>query len=112
MRKAWQTLTSLNKSMSNVAFIDGQNLNLGTRECTPPWSIDHKKFRTYLKDKYDITEAYYFLGFVSADQQDLYDNLQKAGFILAFREHSSALKGNKKGNVDTDIVFGIMRKLV
>ena len=71
-----------------------------------------RKLRTYLKDKYNIVEAYYFMGFVSEDQQDLYDNLQKAGFILSFREHSAALKGNKKGNVDSDIVFGVMKKLV
>lgn len=38
-------------------------------------------------------------------------NLQKAGFILSFREHSAALKGKKKGNVDSDIIFSIMKKL-
>jgi uncharacterized LabA/DUF88 family protein len=94
---------------SNIAFIDGQNLHLGTRECG--WSVDHVKFRTYLSEKYAITEAYYYLGFVSDEEQDLYDSLQKAGFILSFREHSSALKGHKKGNVDCDIVFGLMKKV-
>ena len=95
---------------SNVAFVDGQNLHLGTKECG--WAIDHKKFRVYLRDKYHVTEAYYFFGFTDTDQQDLYDSLQKAGFILSFREHSAALRGNKKGNVDTDIVFGAMRKII
>ncbi|MDO8572675.1 MAG: NYN domain-containing protein [bacterium] len=95
---------------NNIAFIDGQNLHLGTRE--KGWSVNHKKFRTYLSDKYKIAEAYYFLGFVSEGEQDLYDSLQKAGFILSFREHSSALKGKKKGNVDCDIIFGIMKKLI
>jgi len=96
--------------MNNIAFIDGQNLHLGTKESS--WSIDHKKFRVYLQDKYNVTEAYYFLGFVSDAEQDLYDRLQKVGFILSFRDHSSALRGNKKGNVDSDIVFGAMKKLV
>lgn len=95
---------------SNVAFIDGQNLHLGTKE--KGWSVNHSRFRTYLRDKYKIKEAYYFLGYVSEDDQDLYDNLQKAGFILSFREHSSSMKGQKKGNVDCDIIFNIMRKLV
>lgn len=99
-----------NKNLPNIAFIDGQNLHLGTKE--KGWRIDHKKLRTYLRDKYKVGEAYYFLGFVSGEEQDLYDNLQKAGYILSFREHSSALKGKKKGNVDCDIVFGIMKKLV
>jgi hypothetical protein len=55
--------------LKNLAFIDGQNLHLGSREhgC----SIDHAKFRRYLKDKYHVEEAYYFLGFISEDQQDL-----------------------------------------
>jgi uncharacterized LabA/DUF88 family protein len=94
----------------NLAFIDGQNLHLGSRE--HGYSIDHARFRKYLKDKYHVEEAYYFLGFISEDQQDLYNNLQKAGFILSFREHSAALVGKKKGNVDCDIVFEIMKKLV
>ena len=93
----------------NIAFIDGQNLHLGIQECG--WNIDHKKFRVYLADKYHIKEAYYFLGFVSEDEKSLYNNLQRAGFILSFKEHSSALKGNKKGNVDSDIVFEVMRKI-
>jgi hypothetical protein len=79
---------------NNHAFIDGQNLHLGTK--LKGWAIDHKKFRTYLADKYNVTEAYYFLGFVSEEEQGLYDNLQKAGFILSFREHSSTLKGKKR----------------
>ena len=96
--------------MRNVAFIDGQNLHLGTK--TSGWVVDSVKFRRYLQEKYNIAEAYYFLGFVSEEEQDLYDSLQRAGFILSFREHSSVLKGKKKGNVDCDIVFAVMKKLV
>lgn len=94
---------------NNFAFIDGQNLHLGTKECG--WSIEHKKLRIYLRDKYNVTEAYYFLGFVSENQEELYSQLQRAGFILIFREHSSAMLGKKKGNVDSDIVFSIMKKV-
>lgn len=102
---------SLEKSkQKNIAFIDGQNLHLGTKE--DGWAIDHKKFRIYLQDKYHIVEVYYFMGFVSEDQQDLYDKLQKTGFILSFREHSSVMRGKKKGNVDSDIIFAVMKKLV
>ena len=94
----------------NVAFIDGQNLHLGTRE--KGWRVNHSRLRTYLKDKYKIGEAYYFLGYISEGEHDLYDKLQKAGFILSFREHSAALRGKKKGNVDCDIIFNVMRKLI
>jgi uncharacterized LabA/DUF88 family protein len=95
---------------SNIAFIDGQNLHLGTTSNN--WKVDLNKLRIYLKDKYHVVEAYYFLGYVSETEQDLYNNLQKAGFIVLFREHNPALKGTKKGNVDTDIVFEMMRNLI
>ncbi len=95
---------------SNLAFIDGQNLHLGTAE--NGWKIDHKKLRIYLKEKYHVDEAYYFFGYVSDEQQVVYSNLQKAGFIVVFRQHISTLKGTKKGNVDTDIVFEIMKTII
>jgi uncharacterized LabA/DUF88 family protein len=98
------------KKESNIAFIDGQNLYYGTRESK--WKIDFRKFRTYLKEKYHVDEAYYFFGYIDEAQKSLYANLQKAGFIVTFREHSSSLKGTKKGNVDTDIVFEVMRTLI
>ena len=95
---------------SNLAFIDGQNLYYGTRE--NHWKIDFRKFRTYLSDKYHSVEAYYFLGYIDERQQALYDNLKRAGYILTFREHTSGMKGTKKGNVDTDIIFDVMRTLI
>lgn len=98
------------KKKPNLAFIDGQNLYLGITQ--NGWSIDYKKLRIYLRDKYSVEEAYYFLGFVDEDQRELYNNLQKAGFIVAFREHNTAMKTAKKGNVDTDIVFEAMKALI
>ncbi len=95
---------------NNLAFIDGQNLHLGTMQNN--WKINHNKFRIYLKDKYHVVEAYYLLGYVSEEQQDLYNNLQKAGFIVLFKEHNPNLLTQKKGNVDTDIVFEIMKNMI
>lgn len=97
--------------MRNVAFIDGQNLYMGTKSGTPPWKVDLVKFRKYLLDKYKVDEAYYFLGYVQNENEDLYDSIQKAGFILKFREHNPAMLGVKKGNVDSDIIFYTMKKL-
>jgi uncharacterized LabA/DUF88 family protein len=94
----------------NIAFIDGQNLHLRTTQNN--WKIDHNKLKVYLKDKYHVTEAYYFLGYIAEEQQELYNNLQKAGFIVLFREHNSYSITKKKGNVDTDIVFEIMKNLI
>jgi len=96
----------------NIAYIDGQNLYMGTagREIDP-WKIDLARFRFYLKRKYNVTEAYYFLGFIKNKYDDLYDEIQRAGVVLKFREHNNAMLGKKKGNVDSDIIFHIMKKM-
>ena len=96
---------------NNLAFIDGQNLYLGTNSEDPAWEVDLAKFRVYLSQKYKIQRAYYFLGFVNGKYQNLYDEIQVSGFILKFREHNSAMMSKKKGNVDTDIVFDIMKRM-
>ena len=54
---------------------------------------------------------YHFLGYVNERYQDLYTRLQAAGFILIFKQHHAAMMGRNKGNVDTDIVFNIMKSL-
>jgi uncharacterized LabA/DUF88 family protein len=95
----------------NLAFIDGQNLYMGTNSENPSWKVDLAKFRHYLAKKYFIQKAYYFLGFVDDGNQELYDSIQEAGFILKFRKHNSAMMSKKKGNVDTDIVFDIMKRM-
>jgi len=88
----------------NIAFIDGQNLNKSLE-----WNIDYKKFKIFLKDKYKINEIYYFLWFRN-DQSLLYENLQKAWFILIFNQKWENLKSNKKWNIDTNLVFQAMKK--
>jgi len=47
---------------------------------------------------------------LNEENQDLYAKIQEAGFILVFKKHSDIMAGKKKGNVDTDIVFSIMKK--
>jgi uncharacterized LabA/DUF88 family protein len=76
------------------------------------WKIDHNKFRIYLKDKYNVENAYYFLGYYSESELNLYKKLESAGFVLVFKKHGKFLSSRKKGNVDIDIVFHIMKNLV
>lgn len=56
---------------------------------------------------------FYYLGYVQEGVkiEQLYENIQNAGFILIFRQHNSAMIGKKKGNVDSDIIFSIMKRL-
>ena len=98
------------KKENNIAFIDWQNLHLWTQ--SDGWRVDYKKLRIYLKDKFKVQEAYYFLWFLSLKEQDLYSSLQKAGFIVIFRKHTELLKWKKKWNVDVDIVFKIMKRII
>lgn len=94
----------------NIAFLDGQNIHMGTK--SSQWSVDYSKFRIYLKEKYAVEEAYYYLGYIDENQQDLHDNLQRSGFIVKFREHNNLQLTKKKGNVDTDIVFEVMKQII
>jgi uncharacterized LabA/DUF88 family protein len=100
----------------NIAFVDGQNLYLGTnfreKQTAEAWKIDMKKLRRYLKDKYAVLEAYYFIGCANEKHEDLYTELQKAGFIVLFRDHNPKMTGKKKGNVDSDIIFHMMKSFI
>lgn len=97
--------------LHNEAFIDGQNLYYGTTHSDPSWKVDVVKFREYLRKKFRVERAYYFLGCFNDNLQPLYSSLQEAGYILVFRKHLEKTLSSKKGNVDTDIVFYIMYKL-
>jgi len=102
----------MEKAANNFAFIDGQNLYMNTaKKETGSWQIDLLRFRIYLEKKYGISKAYYFLGYVQETNHELYEKIQNAGFVLIFREHNPAMIGKKKGNVDSDIIFHVMKKL-
>jgi uncharacterized LabA/DUF88 family protein len=99
-------------TINNLAFIDGQNLYMGTaKREVDPWKVDLGRLRVYLGRKYNVSRAYYFLGFLDESQQSLYEVIQSAGYILLFREHTSMMLGKKKGNVDSDIIFHVMKKM-
>lgn len=117
--------------MKTIAYIDGQNLFYGTSKCNAcaeklgkelskmrasdctcgfAWIIDYSKLRNYLSDKYEVSEAYYFLGYLTEVNQELYTKLQLAGFVVIFKEHHPDALSTKKGNVDVDLVFEIMKR--
>jgi hypothetical protein len=92
----------LREKQNNYAFIDSQNLNLSIRN--QDWVLDFKKFRRYLGDKYSITKAFLFIGYIPQNQT-LYINLQKDGYILVFKPTLTLPDGRVKGNVDAE--FGV-----
>lgn len=99
--------------MNNIAYIDVQNLHMGTTKCDPVWHINLARFREYLRKKYHVETAYYYLGYVQdgSKAETLYTNIQKAGFVLVFKQHAEAMISSKKGNVDSEIILSIMKRL-
>ena len=57
--------------------------------------------------KYGVTTAYLFIGFMP-EHNDIYDELQKAGFVLKFKPILPNGDGGVKGNVDADLVLQAM----
>lgn len=99
------------RKVNNIAFIDGQNLYLGAKNADSSWFIGLSRFFIYLKYKYGVGKAYYFLGYNNSVSSDLYKMIQEAGFILIFKNQNELIESKKKGNVDTDLVFEVMRSL-
>lgn len=95
----------MTQTSNNYAFIDSQNLNLSIRE--QGWILDFAKFRRYLLEKYAITKAFIFVGYVH-ENQNLYINLQKDGYILVFKPTLKLPDGSVKGNVDAELVLHTM----
>ncbi|MCL4400349.1 NYN domain-containing protein [Patescibacteria group bacterium] len=90
---------------NNFAFIDSQNVYQGIKSLK--WTLDWARFRKYLKEKYGVTTAYLFIGFMP-EHNDIYDDLQKAGFVLKFKPVLPNGDGGVKGNVDADLVLQAM----
>lgn len=95
----------MRKSDNNYAFIDSQNLNLAIRD--QGWRLDWRRFRVYLKEKYGVTKAFLFIGYVEGNAE-LYTALQDAGFLCVFKPTLSYKDGTTKGNCDAELVLQAM----
>jgi len=113
------------------AFIDSQNLNLGTQRMG--WKLDWRKFRQYLKDKHGVTKAYMFIGYMISNES-LYEYMHELGFLVVLKptvdvnpshdDKSTPETSDKpkettddkekptvKGNVDAELVLYAMKEL-
>lgn len=112
---------------NTYAFIDSQNLNLGTQRMG--WKLDWRKFRQYLADKHGVTKAYMFIGYMS-ENEALYEYMHELGYLIvlkptvdvsAHQEHKNddgsprqadeKDKPTIKGNVDAELVLYAMKEL-
>ncbi len=100
--------SKMKKKGNNYAFIDSQNLNLSIRELG--WKLDFGRFRVYLKDKYAVTKAFLFIGYMPGNET-LYASLQNMGYICIFKPTLELSDGRVKGNVDAELVLHTMIEL-
>ena len=117
------------KQPNNYAFIDSQNLNLGTQRMG--WKMDWRKFREYLRQTHGVSRAFMFIGYMSENEQ-LYEYMHDLGFLVVLKptvdvtpapdaKEDKDGKGGKtgkdkekpavKGNVDADLVLYAMKEL-
>lgn len=84
--------------------------------------MDWRKFRRYLREKYNVTKAYMFIGYVQ-EFEDLYKQMHEAGFLVVLKPTSDLTKTNGeeqgkdedkkfiKGNTDADMVLWTMKEI-
>lgn len=90
---------------NNYAFIDSQNLNLAIRD--QGWILDFKRFRVHLKDKYKVSKAFIFIGYIEENKK-LYDFLGRSGYACIFKPTLRHKDGMTKGNCDAELVLQAM----
>lgn len=102
----------MKKKLKVYAFIDSQNLNLGTSKDIQKgrkiiyrgWKLDYKKFRRYLSDKFRVQKAFLFIGYIKQNEK-LYRRLKSYGYELVFKPTVKDNQGKPKGNVDAELVL-------
>ncbi len=95
----------MKQNFTNYAFIDSQNVNLSIRQLG--WRLDFYRFRVHLKEKYGVTKAFLFIGYIEGNN-NLYISLQEAGFICIFKPTLEYTDGTTKGNCDAELVLQAM----
>lgn len=114
------------------AFIDSQNLNVSTQKFG--WKMDWRKFRKWLEDKYGVTKAFMFIGYMP-ENESLYEQMHEAGYAVVLKPTFDMTRprpelmddkdpskpgdgprreDNKKpvkGNIDAELVLWAMKEM-
>ncbi len=72
---------------NNYAFIDGTNLHLTYKSEDIDWELDYAKLFNYLRRKFNVVIAHYFLG-KTPNNEDLYTKLDSYGYNVKLKEPS------------------------
>jgi uncharacterized LabA/DUF88 family protein len=92
----------MKNTQKTIAYIDGANLHNGVK--TLDFDFDYSRFRIWLKDKFNVSEAYIFLGNIPK-YSNLYAYLQECNYKIIFKEVVYDNTGKAKGNCDADLVL-------
>ena len=87
------------------AFFYSQNIYKGIQNLG--WKIFLGKFWLYLRNKYNVIKAFYFIG-DRMGYKWLYNDLQNNGYIVIKKPTVILPNGTVKGNVDADLVLHSM----
>ncbi len=120
------------------AFIDSQNLNLGTQKMG--WKMDWSKLYQYLQKEHGVTRAYLFIGYMS-EHEEMYNTLHELGYLVVLKptvvmndspqpadtvdkakqsadvkshnhkDQPEVAKRSVKGNVDAELVLYAMKEM-
>ena len=90
--------------------------------------MDWRKFREFLEQKYGVSEAFMFIGYIP-ENEDMYEQLHDSGYKVVLKptfdmtrprpdveksdtkEKSDEDKKPTKGNIDADLVLWAMKEL-
>lgn len=94
--------------MKNIhAYIDAANLHNGVAALG--WKVDYKKLRRWLGQKYQVSVAYIFIGYLPKRKRQ-YEQLRADGYELVFKEVVFHSDGKPKANCDADLVLKAARE--
>jgi uncharacterized LabA/DUF88 family protein len=93
------------------------------------WKVDWKKFRQFLADKYGVTKAIMFIGYVP-EYEEMYEKLHDLGYMIVLKPtydmtkpriedepnseenpRSEEEKKPVKGNIDAELVLWAMKEI-
>lgn len=108
----------------SYAFIDSQNLNVTVQNYG--WKMDWRKFRKFLTDRYGVSRAFMFIGYMP-ENEEMYEFLHEAGYAVVLKptfdltrprvEEKPADKTPEKeekkvkGNVDAELVLWAVKEI-
>ncbi len=90
---------------NNYAFIDANNLHLGSR--SEHIRINYAKLRLHLRNRFHVSKAFMFIGY-DLQHKKLYQKLCNCGFELVFKPIVPIYRAGTvvlKGNVDAELVL-------